>query len=129
MAAQIPRCPTTPPTRTRREPCHHGPQPQLPPPRHRRPAKGLQSDATRWGRERGGPDEAWIRGGPPLGNRAGANRGALPHRRRFPQGPWVSVLRSPAAASESKRRMRNALGIERSPRMRRRPHAAASHLN
>jgi len=55
MAAQIPRCPTTPPTRTCREPCPHGPQPQPPSPQHRRPDKGLQSDAARWGGERGGP--------------------------------------------------------------------------
>jgi len=67
MAAQIPRCPTTPPTRTCREPRPHGPQPQPPSPQHRRPAKGLQSDAAQWGGERGGPGKAWIRGDePPL---------------------------------------------------------------
>jgi len=67
MAAQIPRCPTTPPTRTCREPRPHGPQPQPPSPQHRRPAKGLQSDAAQWGGERGGPGKAWIQGDePPL---------------------------------------------------------------
>ena len=83
MAAQIPRRPTMPATGSRRGPCPHGPQPQPPPPQHRRPHKRPQSDAARRGGERGGPGEARIRGRPALGSRSGANRGALPHRRRL----------------------------------------------
>lgn len=83
MAAQIPRWPTTLPTRIRRGPRPHGPQRQPPAAVHRRPPEGFQSDAVRRSGERSGPGEAWIREGPPLGSLAGANRGALPHRRRF----------------------------------------------
>jgi len=46
-------------------------------------ASAIQRGAARWGGERGGPGEARIRGRPPLGSRSGANRGALPHRRRL----------------------------------------------
>ncbi|KAK8455695.1 hypothetical protein SEVIR_4G207132v4 [Setaria viridis] len=84
MAAQIPRCPTTPPDQDPPQtPPPQSPTPTHPPPQHRRPPKGLQSGTKRRGGERGGPGGAWIRGGPPVGSRAGANRGALPHRRRF----------------------------------------------
>jgi hypothetical protein len=81
----------------------HGPQPD---PRRRNPscrrcapaaARGPPSRCDALRRGRGGPEEAWIRGGPPIGSRAGANRGAPPHRRRFRKG--LKVVRSSTAAS------------------------------
>ena len=41
-------------------------------------AFAIRRGATRWGGERGGPEEARIRGRPLLGSRSGANCDALP---------------------------------------------------
>ncbi|OEL26821.1 hypothetical protein BAE44_0012156 [Dichanthelium oligosanthes] len=79
MAVQIPRSPTTPRPEPAAHPVPHGPQPQPQPCRRPAPSPGegaaVRCDAV--GRERGGPEEAWIRGGPPLGKRAGANQSAF----------------------------------------------------
>lgn len=92
MAAQIPRRPTVAPC-PRPEPAAETPPPRSPTPALATaapsPALGpaIRRGAARRGGERGGPVEARIRGRPPLGNRPGANRGALRHRRRFgPKG-------------------------------------------
>ncbi|KAF8687182.1 hypothetical protein HU200_042847 [Digitaria exilis] len=120
MAAQIPRCPTTPPTRTRHGPRTHGPQPHPPPPQPAAPAlaQGACNPTRRGGAGRGV---------------APGRRGSEESRRSGAQPAETAVPFLIAAALLSR-----AWVSERCdhwpPRIggntrRRRPHAVASHLN
>ena len=98
-AAQIPRCPTTAPTRSRHGPRRHGPQPQPLPPQNRRPPQGPQSGAAQRGGDQSGPGEARIRQRAPVGNRPGAKLRCPSSSPLLFQGLLVSMVWSPAAAS------------------------------
>jgi hypothetical protein len=117
-ADQIPRCPTTAPTKSRRGPRRHGPQPQPLPPKQRRPPQ-VRNPARRSG---AGTRVAPGRRGSGDGRQSGT--GPAPSAAPFLIAVFVPRAVGFNGVVTGRREWEQAAGLERSPRMRRRrsPH-------